>query len=110
MTQAKPLHYEEGNIKRLNKEISTALFIGGVKGLVFGLGSFFAVSMAYPSFRRSRLPVKAFWFVCWIGAGAVFDADKQVVVYSTKYKIEKERRDQMILEQAADNGEYIDSL
>lgn len=39
--------------------------------------------------------------------GSVFEADKQVVNYSVKYKIERENRERELLEQAADNGEFI---
>lgn len=59
-------------------------------------------------FRNVRNQVKVFYHCSWISMGAVFQADKQLLKFQSKYYETELRRREKILDEAADRGIFLE--
>ncbi|KAG5358249.1 hypothetical protein CJU89_4756 [Yarrowia sp. B02] len=106
--KAVPAHHEAGKVKGAVDEIVTGSLIGGVQGGIFGAASHFLAKMYWPHYSKLTKQFKLFLQLSCVITGGVYAADKRLIRYEHKLRIDQRA---LIAERAAAaeaRGEYID--
>ncbi|ODV64367.1 Rcf3p ASCRUDRAFT_74007 [Ascoidea rubescens DSM 1968] len=99
---------ESENTKTLSKELLLTSFTGAIKGGLIGLTGSVMLRYMWPTWKNLRIPIKCFWHVSWVSMGAVFWADRHLVVFSDRMLLEQQEKKRKLLNDAAENGIFID--
>ena len=59
-------------------------------------------------YRDVRMQVRVFYHCSWISMGAVFRADKQLIIFQNNYYANEMQRRSKILDEAADRGVFLE--
>lgn len=106
--KAVPAHHEAGKVQGAVDEILTGSLIGGAQGAFFGAASHVIARMYSPHYNRLTKQFKLFLQLSCIITGGVYSADKRLIRYEHKLRIDQRA---LIAERAAAaeaRGEYID--
>ncbi|KAK5782320.1 Rcf3p PWA37_005324 [Arxiozyma heterogenica] len=103
-----PVHYDKETLKELTKQIAYASIIGGAKGALFSVTSALILTKTSRIFRTLRLPLKIFYHCAIISSGIILSGEAQVNKFQSQYYQNELQKRQKLLDEAADNGVFLD--
>ncbi|CDF88120.1 uncharacterized protein ZBAI_00834 [Zygosaccharomyces bailii ISA1307] len=106
--QVQPIHYDPQTVKQLTKEIAVASCVGAAQGALISITSALLLRRFSKVYRNVRTPVRVFYHCSWISMGAVFQADKQLLKFQSKYYDTELKCRERILDEAADRGIFLE--
>ncbi|KAG0657552.1 hypothetical protein C6P45_002422 [Maudiozyma exigua] len=103
-----PIHYDPATVKQLTREVSVACFIGAAQGALISITTGLILRRVSTVYKNVRTPVRVFYHCSWISMGAVFRADKQLIIFQNNYYANEMKRRSQILDEAADRGIFLE--
>ncbi|CAB4254055.1 similar to Saccharomyces cerevisiae YBR255C-A Putative protein of unknown function [Maudiozyma barnettii] len=103
-----PIHYDPATVKQLTREIAVACVVGAAQGALISITTGLILRRVSTVYRNVRTPVRVFYHCSWISMGAVFRADKQLVIFQNNYYANEMKRRSQILDEAADRGIFLE--
>ncbi|GAV49253.1 hypothetical protein ZYGR_0N06600 [Zygosaccharomyces rouxii] len=106
--QVQPIHYDPATVRQLTKEIAVASCIGAAQGALISLTTGLLLRRFSRVYKNVRTAVRVFYHSSWISMGAVFQADKQLLKFQSKYYETELKRRERILDEAAERGIFLE--
>lgn len=85
-----------------------ACFIGAAQGALISITTGLILRRVSTVYKNVRTPVRVFYHCSWISMGAVFRADKQLIIFQNNYYANEMKRRSQILDEAADRGIFLE--
>ncbi|GME97535.1 hypothetical protein B5S31_g5617 [[Candida] boidinii] len=104
--QNKLPHQSDQYINKLSNVIITSIFRGALYGALISIPTELLLRWRSPFYRTFGLRIRIFYHTIWMSAGASFHAEREVMRFEQKVRIEEEIKREKLIEYSITNGFY----